>query len=76
MPDRKIKIYDLEILDYSYPKLVIRTNVSSGTYIRTLAEDIGGDLGVGAYCIDLRRLSIDKFSVENAHNLSDFGIND
>jgi len=76
MPDRKIKIYSLEVLSYEYPQLVIRTNVSSGTYIRTLAQDIGTELGVGAYCTELRRISIDKYSIENARQLSDFGIND
>ena len=76
MPDRKIKIYSLEVLSYEYPQLVIRTNVSSGTYIRTLAQDIGTELDVGAYCTELRRISIDKYSIENARQLSDFGIND
>jgi tRNA pseudouridine55 synthase len=76
MPDRKIKVYSLDVLSYDYPQLIIRTNVSSGTYIRTLAQDIGEYLGVGAYCTELRRISIDKYSIENAHKLSDFGISD
>lgn len=75
MPERKIKIYSLDIVKYSYPELTIRTNVSSGTYIRTLAQDIGHALGVGAYCSQLRRISIDKYKIENTHQLSDFGIN-
>lgn len=75
MPDRKVKIYSLDILDYDYPFLNIRTNVSSGTYIRTLAQDIGEDLKIGAYCTELRRISVGKFNVKDAHKLSDFGIN-
>ena len=76
MPSRKVTIYSLELLSYDYPELNIRTHVSSGTYIRTLAEDIGKVLGVGAYCHELRRTKIADWSVDDAKNLSDFGIND
>src|SRR5581483_8009691 len=38
---RKITIYEISVLDYEYPKLQIKTRVSSGTYIRSLADDIG-----------------------------------
>lgn len=76
MPTRQIEVYELEIIDYSYPELILRANVSSGTYIRTLAEDIGDKLGVGAYCTSLRRTSIDKWNVAEAKILSDFGIQD
>lgn len=76
MPERKVTIYSLEILDYNYPLLRIRTHVSSGTYIRTLAEDIGVVLGTGAYCSQLRRVSIADWTVENAQTLDDFGVTD
>lgn len=76
MPSRKVTIYSLEMLDYSWPELKIRTHVSSGTYIRTLAEDIGKALGVGAYCRELRRTKIADWSVDDAKTLSDFGITD
>lgn len=66
MPERTITVYSLELTDYSYPELKIRTHVSSGTYIRTLAEDIGKDLGVGAYCSQLRRTDISEWSVNQA----------
>ena len=66
MPTRKVTIYDIEILDYDYPILKIRCHVSSGTYIRTLAEDIGEKLGVGAYCLELRRLKIGDWDVKDA----------
>lgn len=74
MPLRKVKIYSLELLEYSYPTIKIRTHVSSGTYIRTLAEDIGKKLGTGAYCTQLRRTSIAQWSVTQAKKLQDFGI--
>jgi len=66
IPARNVTIYSLQLLSYEYPILKIRTNVSSGTYIRTLAQDIGDGLGIGAYCSELRRVTIDKYSVEDA----------
>ena len=58
VPARNVTIYSIELIEYSYPEIKIRTNVSSGTYIRTLAQDIGVFLGVGGYCRELRRTSI------------------
>ena len=72
MPTRQIEIYAIEILSYNYPELVIRTHVSSGTYIRTLGEDIGKALGVGAYLTALRRTQVGDYQIENAVKLSDF----
>ena len=72
MPTRQIEIYSLEILSYNYPELVIRTHVSSGTYIRTLGEDFGKVLGVGAYLTALRRTQVGDYQIKNAVKLSDF----
>lgn len=72
MPVRKVKIYNMDVLEYEYPRLVIRCQVSSGTYIRTLAEDIGMKLGVGAYLTALRRIRIGEYSVEKAKTLDDY----
>lgn len=71
-PTRKVKIYSLEILDYSYPELKIRTHVSSGTYIRTLGEDIGELLKTGAYLTALRRTKIAEYSVSDAIKLEKY----
>lgn len=64
IPSRQVTIYSIDLLDYTYPELKIRTHVSSGTYIRTLAEDIGEALGTGAYCSALRRTAIHSFTLE------------
>ncbi len=69
IPSRKVKIYNIEILEYNYPILKIKTQVSSGTYIRTLAEDIGKKLSTGAYLTELRRTKIGDYSVEDAEKL-------
>jgi tRNA pseudouridine55 synthase len=66
IPSRRVTIYSLELIDYAYPEVKIRTHVSSGTYIRTLAEDIGKMLEVGAYCLELRRTQIAAWSIEDA----------
>ena len=66
MPSRKVTIYNIEILEYKYPMLKIRCHVSSGTYIRTLAEDIGKKLGTGAYLTSLRRTKIGSYDVKDA----------
>ncbi|HZJ34497.1 MAG TPA: tRNA pseudouridine(55) synthase TruB [Candidatus Angelobacter sp.] len=76
MPERNITIYSLELIDYTYPEIKIRTHVSSGTYIRSLAEDIGKELGTGAYCSKLRRTNIADWSINQAKSLSEFGIVD
>lgn len=72
MPTRQIEIYAIEILSYNFPELVIRAHVSSGTYIRTLGEDIGKALGVGAYLTALRRTQVGEYQIKNAVKLSDF----
>lgn len=74
IPERQVTIYNLELIDYEYPYLKIRTHVSSGTYIRSLAVDIGTALGIGAYCIQLRRTSIANWDVDQANSLSAMNI--
>lgn len=76
IPLRQVMIYSLDVIEYAYPNIRIRTHVSSGTYIRTLAADIGDVLGTGAYCTQLRRTKIADWSVEQAKSLADFGVSD
>ncbi len=66
---RKINIYTIELLDYEGDQLRLRIECSKGTYIRTLAEDIGAQLNVGAYLIGLRRTNIGNFSIKSALNI-------
>lgn len=74
MPSRQVTIYDINIESYIYPYLIIKTKVSSGTYIRSLAQDIGEALGIGAYTTQLRRLSVGEYSVSEAKSLEDFTV--
>ena len=72
MPKRQVEIYKIELLRYKYPYIEIEVSVSSGTYIRTLAEDVGTKLKTGAYCEELKRLSIDKWTLSKATTLKSF----
>lgn len=66
---RRIKIYEITEVDYKYPTLKFTVKVSSGTYIRTLAEDIGQTLGTGAYLTNLRRTQVGTFDLKDAINV-------
>jgi len=66
----KVKIYEISILKYKFPYLKIKLTCSSGTYIRSLANDIGKKLKCGALVEKLVRTKIDKFSIKNAITLS------
>lgn len=74
-PTREVEIYETEILSYDYPELKIRTHVSSGTYIRTLGEDIGSELGTGAYLTALRRTRTGDYDIKDAATLDQFMAN-
>lgn len=66
---REVIIYGIDGISYNYPELTFDVSVSSGTYIRSLAVDIGSKLHTGAYLSALRRTSIDKYRVANAVKL-------
>ena len=66
---REVRIAQLEVLESAPPRLVLRVVCSKGTYIRTLAEDIGEALGCGAHLAGLRRTGSGRFRVEDARGL-------
>lgn len=63
---RDVTIQTLKVLDYKPPDLVLDVECSAGTYIRSLAHDLGGKLGVGAHLADLRRTKAGPFTIEDA----------
>ena len=67
-----INIYEMEILSLEMPHLKIRVRCSKGTYIRSLANEIGQGLNSGAYLTDLRRTRSGGFLAENAYSLENF----
>ena len=74
IPERTVTIHSIELLDYSYPTLKIRVHVGSGTYIRSLAVDIGNVLETGAYCYQLRRTAIGKWRIKDASHIENIGL--
>lgn len=67
-----INIYSLTLEEYDLPKIRIRVECSKGTYIRSLAQEIGQALDSGAYLTSLRRTASGDFRVEDAEQLEDF----
>lgn len=68
---RRITIYDLRLLSYEYPRLKFAVDVSSGTYIRSLARDIGKKLGTGAYLSGLVRSKLGTVNLADCVDLDD-----
>ncbi|RQO58666.1 tRNA pseudouridine(55) synthase TruB [Paucibacter sp. KBW04] len=68
-PSRRVTIHALEIMDWQDDKLTLSVRCSKGTYVRTLAEDLGRALGCGAHLTALRRTASGPVSVENAISL-------
>lgn len=69
-PARHCKIWDITIKDIDLPRVSFSVTVSKGTYIRTLCDDIGEDLGVGGCMEHLVRTKVDRFKVEDAITLN------
>lgn len=66
MKSRKTTIHYIKDIKINFPKVSFVVGCSKGTYIRSLAHDIGQELGVGAYLTQLRRTKIGDYSVENS----------
>jgi tRNA pseudouridine55 synthase len=66
LPSREVQISACKILSYEYPRLCLRVACSSGTYIRSLAHDLGTLLRSGGYLAALRRTKVGDWSVDAA----------
>ncbi len=58
---RRIRIYDIQLLDFENGQLSLQVSCSKGTYVRTLAEDIAAAVGTLAFITELRRLSVGPY---------------
>ena len=67
-----INIYEMELLEWDMPRIKIRVRCSKGTYIRSLAFEIGEAVQSGAYLTSLRRTRSGGYTVEKSHTLDDF----
>lgn len=68
---RQVDIYGIEILAYEWPLLKIRVACGSGTYIRSLARDLGERFGCGAYLAGLVRTRVGEYTLERAYTLEE-----
>jgi len=68
---RKIHIFSFEVTGFDNPFVQFRVKSTKGTYVRTLAHDIGNDLGVGASLHDLRRTGSGPLNLEKAHSMEE-----
>jgi len=71
MPPRKVYIKEIEVIRFDLPVVELRIVCGKGTYIRSLANDLGKACGSGAYLSALRRTAIGEFRVERANNMDD-----
>ncbi|MFC1622224.1 tRNA pseudouridine(55) synthase, partial [Patescibacteria group bacterium] len=75
LPVKTIQIYEIEILGFgkweSLPTAKLRVLCGKGTYIRSLARDLGKDLGVGGVLVNLIRTKVGDFSIEDAKRASE-----
>ncbi|UCE78335.1 MAG: tRNA pseudouridine(55) synthase TruB [Nitrospiraceae bacterium] len=70
-PDRDIEIYSIDVIDISLPFVDILVLCSKGTYVRTLCDDIGLRLGIGAHLAHLQRIRIGHFDIKDATSFDD-----
>jgi len=66
LPARPVTIHSIDVLSYAWPDLTIDVACGSGTYIRSLARDIGAALGCGGYCQALTRTAVGEFTLASA----------
>ncbi len=71
LKSRRVHFYESVLKSYAWPYLRAVVHCSSGTYIRSFANDLGEKLGCGGYVDELRRLKVAGFSVKNAVKLDD-----
>ena len=71
MKKRPVEIFSVEVTAFEFPRLKLRVHCSSGTYIRSLAHDLGGELGCGGMVVELRRTAVGNLLVERAVKLAE-----
>ncbi len=72
MDPREVVIHSIKVVDFSWPKLTIDVDCGKGVYIRSLARDIGKDLGVGGYLSALTRTRVGDYRLSESMTLAEF----
>lgn len=73
IPKRKVIVYNINILKYDLPRVMLEIQCSKGTYIRSICNDIGEKIGCGAYMSFLLRSSTGRFNLSNSFTLEEIG---
>ncbi|MBN2544852.1 MAG: tRNA pseudouridine(55) synthase TruB [Spirochaetes bacterium] len=73
---RTVEIYNYKIISFKYPVLTVNINCSSGTYIRSLARDLGTFTGYFAYLFSLKRTKIDFFNIKKSYTIDEISHGD
>lgn len=68
---REVEIYSIKILGFDFPKVTLEVHCGGGTYIRSLARDLGEKMDTGAYLLNLRRTGIGEFTTEEAEKIEE-----
>lgn len=69
---KPVEIFEISVLDFTPPYLRLRLRCGKGTYVRTLADDLGRDLGTGALLLELKRTRIGPYSLDGAWSVEEF----
>jgi tRNA pseudouridine55 synthase len=70
-PERPLQIYGIDLIRFDQPYLDLKISCSKGTYIRTLCDDIGNALHVGAHVIFLKRTRVGNFRIEDSASVEE-----
>jgi tRNA pseudouridine55 synthase len=73
MPPRRVEALEIELLEYSWPCVLVRLVTSAGFYVRSFARDLGEALGTGGYVVELERTRVGPYTKEEAIRLADLG---
>jgi tRNA pseudouridine55 synthase len=71
LPQRQVTIYEIDILSFDIPRIMLKIQCSKGTYIRSICNDIGEKLNCGAYMSFLLRTQTGNFTLSNSHLLQE-----
>lgn len=69
LPPRPVRIDSIELLEYTWPHVRIRVDCGRGTYIRSIARDLGESLAVGGYLTQLERTRVGGYAIEDTVEL-------
>ena len=76
VPSRRVTIYDIELISFELPRIMLRIECSKGTYIRSICNDVGNMLGTKGYMSFLLRTRTGRFIIDNAYTLEEIASND